>query len=168
MEIFIADKAGFCFGVKRAVDEAVKVKEQYDQKIYTLGPLIHNKDVVDYLKEKDIYPIELKDIDKLSDKDVVIIRSHGVTPQILEELNKRSIKVVDTTCPYVSNIQKKVREFYQSGYSIVIVGDKDHPEVIGINGWCDNKAVIAKSGEEIEKLPRKVCVVSQTTEKQKH
>lgn len=168
MEIFIADKAGFCFGVKRAVDEAVKIKEKFDQRIYTLGPLIHNKDVVEYLKEKDIYPLELKDIDKLTDKDVVIIRSHGVTPQILDALSERGIKVVDTTCPYVSNIQKKVRDFYQSGYSIVIVGDKDHPEVIGINGWCDNKAVIAKNGEEIEKLPRKVCVVSQTTEKQKN
>jgi 4-hydroxy-3-methylbut-2-enyl diphosphate reductase len=168
MEILIADKAGFCFGVKRAVDEAVKVKEKLKQRIYTLGPLIHNKDVVEYLKKKDIFPIELEDIDKLTDKDVVIIRSHGVTPQILDELSNRGIKIFDTTCPYVSNIQKKVREFYQSGYSIVIVGDKDHPEVIGINGWCDNKAVIAKSGENIEKLPRKVCVVSQTTEKQKN
>jgi 4-hydroxy-3-methylbut-2-enyl diphosphate reductase len=168
MEILIADKAGFCFGVKRAVDEAVKVKEKLKQRIYTLGPLIHNKDVVEYLKKKDIFPIELEDIDKLTDKDVVIIRSHGVTPQILDELSNRGIKIFDTTCPYVSNIQKKVREFYHSGYSIVIVGDKDHPEVIGINGWCDNKAVIAKSGEDIEKLPRKVCVVSQTTEKQKN
>lgn len=168
MKVIVADKAGFCFGVKRAVDEAIKVKRNYNHKIYTLGPLIHNKDVVEYLKDNGISPIEFEDIDDLIEGDVVIIRSHGVTPMVLEALNKRGIKVVDTTCPYVSNIQKKVRDYHEAGYSIVIVGDKDHPEVIGINGWCENKAVIAKDGEELHRLPRKVCVVSQTTEKQQN
>ncbi len=168
MEIVIAEKAGFCFGVKRAVDEAIKVKKDYNQRIYTLGPLIHNKDVVEYLKENDIYPIEMQHIDDLTQHDVVIIRSHGVTPHVLTQLKNRGISVIDTTCPYVSNIQKKVKEYHDAGYSIVIVGDEYHPEVIGINGWCENKAFIAKSGEELRNLPRKVCVVSQTTEKQQN
>lgn len=168
MEVFVADKAGFCFGVKRAVDEAIKVKENYEQRIYTLGPLIHNKDVVEYLKGNDIYPIELTDIEDLTDKDVVIIRSHGVTPLVLEQLKSKGIKVVDNTCPYVSNIQRKVKEYSDAGYSVVIVGDKDHPEVVGINGWCDNKAIIAKRGEDLSNLTRRVCVVSQTTEKQQN
>jgi (E)-4-hydroxy-3-methyl-but-2-enyl pyrophosphate reductase len=168
MEVVVADKAGFCFGVKRAVDEAIKVKKDFNKRIYTLGPLIHNKDVVEYLKENDIFPIELEDTKALTDRDVVIIRSHGVTPEVFTQLSTKGIKVIDTTCPYVSNIQKKVKEYYESGYSIIIVGDKDHPEVIGINGWCENKAVIAKNGEELTTLPRKVCVVSQTTEKQQN
>jgi (E)-4-hydroxy-3-methyl-but-2-enyl pyrophosphate reductase len=168
MEVIVAAKAGFCFGVKRAVEEAIKVKHDFNHKIYTLGPLIHNKDVVEYLKENDIYPIELEDISSLTENDAVIIRSHGVTPQVLKQLKDKGIKVIDTTCPYVSNIQRKVKDYYNDGYSIVIVGDKDHPEVIGINGWCENKAQIAKSGDELKNLPRKVCVVSQTTEKQQN
>ncbi|MCM8710663.1 bifunctional 4-hydroxy-3-methylbut-2-enyl diphosphate reductase/30S ribosomal protein S1 [Clostridium sp. SYSU_GA19001] len=166
MEIILANKAGFCFGVKRAVDEAINVKEKYDKKIYTLGPLIHNKDVVNHLKKNDVYPIDLEDVSELRSGDVVIIRSHGVTPQILKTLSDKGITIVNATCPYVSNIQQKVKEYFNKGYSIVIVGDKSHPEVIGINGWCDNKAIIAKSGAELEILSKKVCVVSQTTEKQ--
>ncbi|GLC32666.1 4-hydroxy-3-methylbut-2-enyl diphosphate reductase [Clostridium omnivorum] len=164
----MAEKAGFCFGVKRAVDEAVKVKEKYNKKIYTLGPLIHNKDVVEYLKEKEIFPIEINDINALTEGDVVIIRSHGVTPETFKLLEDKNIIVVNATCPYVSNIQQKVKKYYDLGYSVIIIGDSNHPEVIGINGWCENKAIIAKSGEELKEIPKKVCVVSQTTEKQQN
>lgn len=168
MEVILAEKAGFCFGVKRAVDEAVKVKEKYNKKIYTLGPLIHNKDVVEYLKEKEIFPIEINDINALTEGDVVIIRSHGVTPETFKLLEDKNIIVVNATCPYVSNIQQKVKKYYDLGYSVIIIGDSNHPEVIGINGWCENKAIIAKSGEELKEIPKKVCVVSQTTEKQQN
>jgi small subunit ribosomal protein S1 len=165
-EIILAESAGFCFGVKRAVDEALKIKKNYDKRIYTLGPLIHNNDVVNMLKENDIYPIELKDRSNLDKDDVIIIRSHGVPESVYSELEDRNLVVVDATCPYVSNIQKKVRKYYDMGYTIVIVGDADHPEVIGINGWCDNKAIISKDGSNLTNLPHRVCVVSQTTEKQ--
>lgn len=168
MEVILAEKAGFCFGVKRAVDEAVKVKEKYNKKIYTLGPLIHNKDVVEYLKEKEIFPIEINDINALTEGDVVIIRSHGVTPETFKLLENKNITVVNATCPYVSNIQQKVKKYYDLGYSVIIIGDSNHPEVIGINGWCENNAIIAKSGEELKEIPKKVCVVSQTTEKQQN
>jgi (E)-4-hydroxy-3-methyl-but-2-enyl pyrophosphate reductase (IPP and DMAPP forming) len=166
MEIILADKAGFCFGVKRAVDEAIITQNKYNKRIYTLGPLIHNSDVVTYLQANNIYPIELEDIYKLHQGDVVIIRSHGVPEEVFNLLKNKDITVIDATCPYVSNIQKKVRKYFQQGYAILIVGDKDHPEVIGINGWCDNRAIISKDGSNLDKLPNKLCVVSQTTEKQ--
>lgn len=166
MEVILADKAGFCFGVKRAVDEAVDVQKKYNKRIYTLGPLIHNSDVVDYLKVNNIYPIDLDDITRLQQDDVVIIRSHGVPEAVFKLLQSKSITVIDATCPYVSNIQKKVRKYFEQGYSILIVGDENHPEVIGINGWCDNKAIISKDALNLDKLPNKLCVVSQTTEKQ--
>ncbi|WP_234120645.1 bifunctional 4-hydroxy-3-methylbut-2-enyl diphosphate reductase/30S ribosomal protein S1 [Clostridium hydrogenum] len=164
-EIILAKKAGFCFGVKRAVETAIETQKKYNKKIYTLGSLIHNNDVVEYLKSNDIYAIEMTDIDKLNENDVLIIRSHGVPKQTIELLNSKKIKIVDATCPFVSSIHEKVKMYSELGYEIVIVGDKNHPEVVGINGWCDNKAIISKNGENLEAVKSKVCVVSQTTEK---
>jgi (E)-4-hydroxy-3-methyl-but-2-enyl pyrophosphate reductase len=166
MKIYLADKSGFCFGVKRAVNEALKTKAEYNKRIYTLGPLIHNNDVVNYLKDKDIYPVELEDIDKLNSGDVIIIRSHGVPLKTKNLLVEKGIIVVDATCPFVSNIQHIVKKYYELGYKIVIVGDKSHPEVIGINGWCEDSAVVTKDGFELEGISGKLCVVAQTTEKQ--
>ncbi|WP_034849350.1 bifunctional 4-hydroxy-3-methylbut-2-enyl diphosphate reductase/30S ribosomal protein S1 [Clostridium hydrogeniformans] len=165
-EIKLADKAGFCFGVKRAVDEALKFREQYNKKIYTLGPLIHNSDAVNFLKDKDIYPIDIEEIESLTKGDVIIIRSHGVSKSTYDLLEEKGLIVEDATCPYVTNIQKKAQQYYDKGFRIVIVGDKDHPEVIGINGWCNNSAIVYKNGEFSETLPRRVCLVSQTTQKQ--
>ncbi|MBW9170910.1 4-hydroxy-3-methylbut-2-enyl diphosphate reductase [Clostridium estertheticum] len=165
-EITLADSAGFCFGVKRAVDKALEIKGKYNKKIYTLGPLIHNNDVVNFLKENLIYPIELEDITSLEDNDTIIIRSHGVSEATLNILKKTNLNIVDATCPYVENIHKKVKKYYDLGYHIIIVGDKNHPEVIGINGWCNDCAVILKSGIDIETNANKVCVVAQTTERQ--
>jgi small subunit ribosomal protein S1 len=167
-EILLAESAGFCFGVKRAVDEALNIKKSYSKRIYTLGPLIHNNDVVNLLKENDIYPIDLNNISDLQEGDVVIIRSHGVPENVYSELKSKSLVIIDATCPYVSNIQKKAKKYHDIGYTIVIVGDNEHPEVIGINGWCDNKAIISKDGSNLNNLPNKVCVVSQTTEKQEN
>lgn len=165
-KITLAASAGFCFGVKRAVDIALTMKEKYNSKIYTLGPLIHNNDVVDFLKENLIFPVELDNISSLKENDTIIIRSHGVSEDTLNILNKNKLNVIDATCPYVENIHKKVKKYYDLGYTIVIVGDKDHPEVIGINGWCNNSALILKGGEDIVNISSKVCVVSQTTERQ--
>lgn len=166
MNIILADKSGFCFGVERAVTEAISAREKFKKKIYTLGPLIHNSDVVNNLKKKGIYPIELDDICSLKEDDVVVIRSHGVAKDILTLLENKKINVVNATCPYVSNIQKKVEKYYKLGYSILIVGDINHPEVVGINGWCENTGIISKNGVDLDKLPLKICIVSQTTEKQ--
>ncbi|MBU5268810.1 bifunctional 4-hydroxy-3-methylbut-2-enyl diphosphate reductase/30S ribosomal protein S1 [Clostridium cochlearium] len=169
MSIILAKKSGFCYGVKRAVDTCLKLKDKYtDKKIYTLGPLIHNNDVVNFLKKQNIYPIDYENINTLKEGDIIILRSHGVTLETIEKLKEKKLNIIDATCPYVSNIQKKVQKYYEKGYSILIVGDKNHPEVIGINGWCNNSAIICKNAEEIENLPAKICVVSQTTEKKEH
>lgn len=166
MEVILSKNAGFCYGVKRAVDMAVSVQEKYNKKIYTLGPLIHNNDVVSYLKTLNIFPIEIEDIENLEEDDIVIIRSHGIPLEIFNKLKEKGVITIDATCTYVSNIQQKVKKYYDSGYSILIVGDKNHPEVIGINGWCNNSAIITNHSDELKHLPRKICVVSQTTEKQ--
>lgn len=167
MKVILANDAGFCFGVKRAIEEALNAKDKYNEKkIYTLGPLIHNNDVVNKLKEKNIYPIELTDIENLDKNSVIIIRSHGVSKNVFDFFKEKDISIVDATCPYVLNIQKKVQKYSNLGYSILIVGDKDHPEVKGINGWCKNNAIISKDGSDLNDLPGKLCIVSQTTEKQ--
>ncbi|MDD2503373.1 MAG: 4-hydroxy-3-methylbut-2-enyl diphosphate reductase, partial [Clostridia bacterium] len=165
-QIIIAENAGFCFGVKRAVKMTVDTNKDRKSKVYTLGPLIHNKDVVESLQEQGIYPIDNDYFGSLSTEDTVVIRSHGVSSDILEEIRKTGASIVDATCPYVTSIQRKARKYYGEGYLIVIVGDPKHPEVVGINGWCENTAIITKTGEELENLPDKVCVLSQTTEKQ--
>ena len=166
MKIVLAEKSGFCFGVKRAVEGAVNTQKKFKKNIYTLGPLIHNNSVVKKLEEKGIFPLKEDDMDKLEEGDVVIRRSHGVPKSTFTLLKNKKVNVINATCPYVSNIQKKVEKYYKLGYSILIVGDKTHPEVLGIDGWCENTAIISKNGSNLEKLPPKLCIVSQTTEKQ--
>ncbi|OPJ57386.1 bifunctional 4-hydroxy-3-methylbut-2-enyl diphosphate reductase/30S ribosomal protein S1 [Clostridium oryzae] len=168
-QIILADYAGFCFGVKRAVDTAINSADKFSSNIYTLGPLIHNSNVVEYLKESGISKIDLDDIHKLKENDTVIIRSHGVSQHIIHMLQDKNVNIIDATCPYVASIHKKVNYYSQLGYAIILVGDKNHPEVIGVNGWCNNNAIISKDGEDLpDKLPNKVCIVSQTTEKQEN
>ncbi|AYF54871.1 bifunctional 4-hydroxy-3-methylbut-2-enyl diphosphate reductase/30S ribosomal protein S1 [Clostridium botulinum] len=168
MKIQLADKAGFCFGVNRAVDTALNSREKYNKPIYTLGPLIHNNDVVKFLKSKDINSIELEDLDNLKENDVIVIRSHGITPKVFDILKEKKFIIADATCPYVAHIHERVKKYYELGYKIVIVGDSNHPEVIGINGYCNDTAIISKDGLNISKLPAKVCIVAQTTEKQEN
>ncbi len=165
-EVTLANKAGFCFGVKRAVEETIRLREKYNKDIYTLGPLIHNNDVVKSLEEKGFHSITLEEAYNLKKNDVVVIRSHGVGKNVFDHLRKNNVIIENGTCPYVRNIQQKVEEYYNKGYNIIIVGDDKHPEVIGINGWCNDTAIISKDGENIDAIKSKVCVVSQTTEKQ--
>ena len=164
----LAKEAGFCFGVQRAVTESLKIQKTYKKKIYTLGPLIHNNDVVKYLEKNNIYAIELENINELSKEDVIVIRSHGVTKEVFKLLEEKGLIVHNATCPFVTNIQKKVEKFSDKGYTIVILGDENHPEVIGINGWCNNSAIITKDGSFQRELPNKICAVSQTTEKEEN
>lgn len=165
-KVILAESAGFCFGVQRAVEEAIKVQKEYDKKIYTLGPLIHNNDVVNYLEDNNVSVIDFDNAMKLAENEVVVIRSHGVTKKVIEDLEGNGIKVINATCPYVTNIHKKVNKYKDLGYNIVILGDNKHPEIIGINGWCKDSAIITKDGSFEGKVPNKVCVVSQTTEKE--
>ncbi len=165
-KVILAQNAGFCFGVKRAVEEALEKQKEFNKRVYTLGPLIHNNDAVEFLKSNEIYPIEISEVEKLGSDDVIIIRSHGISKKLYDKIQSKGINIIDATCPYVKNIQMKVYKYYEQKYSIVIVGDPNHPEVIGINGWCNDSAIICKNGEVNEPLPKRICVVSQTTEKQ--
>ena len=165
-KVILAESAGFCFGVQRAVDQTTRIQKEYGKRIYTLGPLIHNNDVVKFLENNEVFSISLEEINNLSKGDAVIIRSHGVSKEVMELLEAKGLIIIDATCPFVTNIQKKVNKYSKEGYQIVILGDKNHPEVIGINGWCNNNAIITKDGEFHGKVPNKVCVVSQTTEKE--
>ena len=163
MKIILAENAGFCFGVQRAVDMAFKKAEEFDKTIYTLGPIIHNEQVVKKLEEKNVITVEF--VEELKSGDVAIIRTHGVPKYVYDRANEIGVNLIDATCPFVKKIHKIVNEMSEKGYKIVIVGDSSHPEVIGINGWCDNQAVIISSPDEIEQIPdkNKLCFVVQTT-----
>ncbi len=166
MEIKKAEHMGFCFGVKNAVDCAVKVLDEHS-KIYSYGEIIHNRDVVELLADKGLVVIEnLEDsIDKIDAK--ILIRSHGVGRKIIELLNENNIEYIDATCPKVKSIHRIVNKYSSQGYEIIVVGDSSHPEVIGIAGWIEGKYHIANSLDEIKALDidkdKKYCLVCQTT-----
>ncbi len=164
MSITVAKTAGFCFGVARAVDIVEKCCEDKDNRYYTLGPIIHNQHVVDEFTKKGISPVD--SIDEVQNGEKLIIRTHGVGKEIYEKLKEKNVEIIDVTCPFVKKIHNIVERHYNEGYKIVIIGDKSHPEVIGINGWCDNAAVIFATPEDAESaslVNDKVCVVAQTT-----
>ncbi len=161
MSVKVAKTAGFCFGVKRAVD-AVYEAAQSDKKIATLGDVIHNRQVIDDLKSKGIYSYER--VEDIPEDFTVIIRAHGVGKDIYEKIGNRPC--IDLTCPFVSKIHKIVEKHHKEGYKIIIVGDAKHPEVIGINGWCNYEAeVIDSEATQIDKdfSDYSLCVVAQTT-----
>lgn len=163
MSIKLAKNAGFCFGVKRAMDIVIDTAENNDNKIYTLGPLIHNEQVVEYLMKKGVFAVdEIKDI---PDESTVIIRTHGVPKLYYDMLEQKKCNIIDATCPFVKKIHNIVFKNYNDGKQIVIVGDSNHPEVIGINGWCNNTAIIISTVEEFGKIniEKPVCLVVQTT-----
>lgn len=164
-EIIMAENAGFCFGVKRAVDTSIDTDKDNKSKIYTFGPLVHNKNVTNSLKDKGIDEVDISTLDKLKKGDTVIIRSHGVAPDVMKLIKDTGANIIDATCPYVSAIHKRIKKYYDLGYQIVIAGDENHPEVIGSNGWCDYSAIITKDGSNARITAEKVCIVAQTTEK---
>ena len=168
MNVILAKSAGFCFGVKRAVDMVYKEADRGDTPIYTYGPIIHNEEVVSDLEAKGVRVIE--DVDELRDapKGIVIIRSHGVGPSVYREIQKLGFEIVDATCPFVLKIHRLVEQHSREGERIVIIGNASHPEVAGIWEWSeDAQTTIIGSREEAENFTvkdgKKVCIVSQTT-----
>lgn len=161
--IRVAETAGFCFGVDRAVRLAEKAAEEHG-KVYTLGPLIHNSGEVMRLAGKGIHV--LQSASEANEGDTVIIRSHGVPPETEAELSARGARVLDATCPFVKRIHKIVEEETAKGRRIVIIGDPAHPEVLGIKGRCEKDAVVISEEDEIPRkigVSNSICVVSQTT-----
>ncbi|CZR97207.1 MULTISPECIES: 4-hydroxy-3-methylbut-2-enyl diphosphate reductase [unclassified Clostridioides] len=165
MNVKIARHAGFCFGVKRAMKMAWDEVEKNNSGIYALGPLIHNKQAVAKYEEKGLKTVD--EIDIIPNYENMIIRSHGVPEKIYKEAKDKKLKIVDTTCPFVKKIHTVVSEYHNKGYEIIVIGDMKHPEVIGINGWCENSAIIIKTVEQMENMDldnsKKYCLVAQTT-----
>lgn len=160
-KVTLAKTAGFCYGVKRAVD-GVYGKYKEGKKIATLGPIIHNRQVIEDLQSKGIYSYSsVSDIPK---DCIIVIRAHGVGENVYKEIGTR--EYLDLTCPFVSKIHKIVSEHYKKGCEIIIVGDKNHPEVIGINGWCNDSAtIINDTNYKIDEFfaEKDICIVAQTT-----
>jgi len=162
----VAKSAGFCFGVKRAVDKVYELV-QNGGKIYTYGPIIHNEQVVADLEEKGVMVIENEEELSGLTEGTVIIRSHGVSRKIQEQIEVQGLHCVDATCPFVKRIHKIVEKESAAGKQILIIGNAGHPEVEGIMGWSGPDTKVAENREEIETInfqkDRPVCIVSQTT-----
>ena len=168
MEVRLAKTAGFCFGVKRAVDTVYEqVKECQGEDIYTYGPIIHNEEVVKDLKSKGVEVIRTEEELRKLTSGVVIIRSHGVPKHIHDILQEQGLRCVDATCPFVKKIHRIVEEESKKGKNILIIGDANHPEVQGIKGWSQTEVSIIKTEEEAENFvspsTEDICIVSQTT-----
>ena len=164
MEVVLANYLGFCYGVRRAISIA---RKNVDGESCTLGPIIHNPQMVERLKAEGVGVIG--DLSEMS-SGTVIIRSHGVGPQIYREIQAKGLKIVDATCPHVKKAQLSAKKLAENGYSVVIIGEKNHPEVRSIFDWTDGAATILETEAEAENLAQcqKLGVVSQTTVAEAH
>ena len=176
MEVRLADCAGFCFGVKRAVD-TVYEQLKCGKTIYTYGPIVHNEEVVRELTEKGVRVLEGKEeLKQLKVQNTagengksatVIIRAHGVAREIYDIMEANGLECIDATCPFVKKIHRIVEKKSEEGYHVIVVGDPKHPEVEGIVGWCRGPVTVLETPEQADKFEKKdgekLCIVSQTT-----
>ena len=160
MEILVVKNAGFCFGVKRAINIAFEEAKKAERRVYTLGPIIHNPQVVEKLKKVGVEPIDTP----TDDADAILIRTHGVSEEVYKELQRRKIEIIDATCPFVKKAQQYAKLLRQEGYQVIILGDKTHPEVKGILSYAGKKAIVVKDVSELPAINKKVGVVVQTTQ----
>ncbi len=169
MKVVKAKTAGFCFGVKRAVDKVYEEIEKYSGKpIYTFGPIIHNDEVIKDFQSKGVEVIHTEEeLQKLTDGGVVIIRSHGVAKSVYDLIEAQKLECVDATCPFVKKIHRIVAKESGEGRQVVIVGNPVHPEVVGIIGWSKTPVVVVQSVQEATGFEatygQKISIVSQTT-----
>lgn len=162
MEVKLASHAGFCSGVKNAVDMAISLAEKYG-KIYTLGALVHNENVTDYLNRKGAVCLSEEDWKSLKKGDIALIRAHGVTKETEEDLKSRGVVIFDATCPVVKRNQNIAAERAQSGDEIIIVGDKKHDEVVGVASYAGDKCRVVADGEELKIGENPTSILFQTT-----
>jgi 4-hydroxy-3-methylbut-2-enyl diphosphate reductase len=162
MKVFLADKAGFCFGVKRAISTAFEAAD--GRNVYCLGPLIHNPQEVERLRQAGVKTVE--NFTSLKPGDSLIIRSHGVPPRVLAQAREKGLQIIDLTCPFVGKAQRDAEALHQEGYQVVVVGEKKHPEVQSILGYAGDNAVVVETAEEVEglTLQSRVGIVAQTTQ----
>ena len=162
MEVRLADYAGACYGVERALSLTMKAAATFDE-VRTLGPLIHNPQVVSELAARGISEVESVDA---ANNTVLVIRSHGVAPQVTEEMHQKKLTVVDATCPYVKKAQKAATQLKEKGYAVLIVGEKGHPEVEAIDAYAGSESLVAHDPADLPKdLPQgPLGIVVQTTQ----
>ncbi len=162
MEVILADKAGFCFGVQRAINTAFKAAGA--GRTYCFGPLIHNPQEVERLRREGVETVD--DFTRLKSGDSLIIRSHGVPPTVLQKAREQGLSIIDLTCPFVAKAQQHAETLRNEGYRIVVVGEKHHPEVQSIVGYAGDNAVIVETPAEIDslELSGRIGVVAQTTQ----
>ena len=157
MNVIKTKNIGFCFGVKRAIKMVLKAAEK-GERVFTIGPIIHNPQMVELLKEKGITPVD--DVYQVKD-GTVVFRTHGIRKEEEEYVRKSGLKSIDTTCPFVKRVRKHARNLEKSGYQVVIVGDRNHPEVKSVLSYLDNDGIVLQ--EPTTFAAKKVGVVSQTT-----
>jgi len=162
MEIFLADKAGFCFGVKRAISTAFEAAA--GGSVYCLGPLIHNPQEVERLSRAGVSTVE--HFSTLKPGDSLIIRSHGVPPQVLAQAREKGLHIIDLTCPFVGKAQRDAEGLKKEGYQVVVVGEEKHPEVQSILGYAGENALVVEKAEDMERMKfnARIGVVAQTTQ----
>lgn len=161
MKVFVAEKCGFCPGVRAAIESAQKTLAAAGP-VYSLGPIIHNQDVVEQLAQKGLKPVQ--NVDEIS-AGTVIIRSHGATEQQLHQIRQKGLEIVDATCVLVKRVQKIAKALAGEGYQVIMIGDKNHPEVQAVVGSAPNVTVVGSS-EDIDNLPKykKIGLIGQTTQ----
>lgn len=166
MEVKLAKSAGFCFGVKRAVEQVYE-QTGSGKKIYTYGPIIHNEEVVKDLEKKGVQVLNNEEELKKLKEGTVVIRSHGVAKRIYTLIEEKGLECVDATCPFVKRIHNIVEKESAGGAQIIIIGNAGHPEVEGIMGWSKTPALVIESAQEAQNAElsdgQKICLVSQTT-----
>lgn len=173
--VILAQHHGFCHGVKKAVDKTMDTGKSSAKPVYVLGQLIHNQQVIDKLADEQIQTV--KSLDEVPDGSVCVIRTHGAAPELVEAAEARGIEVKDATCPDVRLVQNKAIELAEDGYTVVVVGKADHPEIIGITAHARRVSgakivainTVAEITEKLKDLPRRrIGVVSQTTQKEEN
>jgi 4-hydroxy-3-methylbut-2-en-1-yl diphosphate reductase len=163
MKIILAKRAGFCFGVKRAIDITFDISPKNRDRIFTLGPLIHNPQVIEKMKNEGIAPVNIEDIDR-HDIKALIIRTHGIPCRLYDNIVSRGLKVIDATCPFVKKAQQYAGSLREEGYQVVILGDRDHPEVKGLVSYAGEDVIVLDENTPLPKLKSKVGIVVQTTQ----
>ncbi len=164
IKIKLARTAGFCMGVRRAIEIALSMAQNKGtEEVYTYGPLIHNPQAVEFLSEKGIKPVD--SLEKI-EKGSVIIRAHGISPEEREKLEKSGMKIIDATCPKVKHVQSIIRRHALEDYEILIIGDREHPEVEGLLGYANGNGFVIGSLDDLKSLPdfKRLCIVAQTTQ----
>lgn len=170
MKVTIDNKSGFCWGVVRTVDIAEDTLSKHnDEDIYVLGHIIHNPREIERLESKGLSTISHEDFERIASngrKSKVIIRAHGEPPSTFVSAEQLGIELIDATCPLVTNLQNRVKKYYDSGFQIVIFGKKEHAEVIGLRGVCNDEAIVIRNLEEATEIidfSKKTALISQTT-----